>query len=722
MPNSDSSGGIYSPLPQTTLTDSESEEELLRRTTITVRRISERTIGGSSGSSGSGRGRGGRGVPTAIMMNGMKGGRPVAELRPAAAASGTENGGATLYNGGYPPSPSDVEDASGVFHADNVAILHEAGAIPDRKMSFPRKCCFVASLVLCVLAVVGFLWIIPCSDELSCPARAERVKTQNWIRNYEKIELKGVINVVEGVHGKSKNLVFMYRGDKLFPEFDESYRRRNGIISLVGSSGKVAWYDQMINEPKSIDCTLLDADRSGAPDCLVLDEYGQLECIDPLSGEWLWHAEGYNKRSNSGTRQNDMLDFPLLIPDVDGDKVHDLLFVTSSSETKHNRLVMISGRKGVTIGDAYAVKECLYVHKLMLDEELNVKFNCVKEKSEQQKAKSLPELYKLIHRRALDMRVVRRMPTDLPQHKFFGQRRNTEKQRTITNVGGKQLVVENRGKCPENCSTSVLLTEESTGELLWNVSGRQLYGMQPVRLSFSSFGADNRSTMYGFVIKFWEWSQRDPDNRSSRFRRALTSWRRHPEDDGRQRFVHQQPWIGPPGLDAISKTSSSARGQNQSSSSSSSSSSGRTNYRSRMRFLKETIKLIVFNSTYIKIENTSQSNVIQFCREMVNGDPADVLCQPDLNYQENSLLIADLDDDGSQELVSYYSTFVKTVTTEGDAMGAGVGGGQGATMKLKTFVQLLRLESELPKLYTSTVGQVPTGQDGATTTGSSKHR
>ncbi|XP_053676107.1 uncharacterized protein LOC128726329 isoform X2 [Anopheles nili] len=624
------------------------------------------------------------------MMNGLKG-RPVAELR---TTSGAENGGATLYNSGYPPSPSDVEDVSGVFHADNVAILHEAGSIPDRKMSLPRKCCFVASLVVCFLALVVFLWIIPCSDELSCPARAERVKTQNWIRNYEKIELKGVINVVEGVHGKSKNLVFMYRGDKLFPEFDESYRRRNGIISLVGSSGKVAWYDQMINEPKSIDCTLLDADRSGAPDCLVLDEYGQLECIDPLSGEWLWHAEGYNKRSNAG-RQSDMLDFPLLIPDVDGDGVHDLLFVTSSSETKHNRLVMISGRKGVMIGDSYAVKECLYVHKLMLDEELNVKFNCVKEKSEQQKAKSLPELYKLIHRKALDMRVVRRMPTDLPQHKFYGQRRNTEKQRTITNVGGKQLVVENRGKCPENCSTSVLMTEEATGEVLWNVSGRQLYGMQPVRLTFTSFGADNRSTMYGFVIKFWEWSQRDPDNRSTRFRRAVHALK----DDVSQRFVHQRAWIGPPGLDAISKTSSSARGQNQTTAPSRPTGV----FRTRMRFLKETIKLIVFNASYTKIENTSQSNVIQFCREAVNGDTTEALCQPDLNYQENSLLIADLDDDGSQELVSYYSTFVKTATNEADGMGAGVGVGPGATMKLKTYVQLLRLESELPKLYSPSV-------------------
>ncbi|XP_052860113.1 uncharacterized protein LOC128267341 [Anopheles cruzii] len=672
MPNSDSSGGIYSPIPQA-VSGSESEEELLR-----VLRAADK-------------------VTVPIMLNGigMKDER--------------ENGGA----GCYPPSPSDVEEASGVFHADNVAILNEAGPIPDHKMSTPRKCCFIASLAVCCLSLVTFLWIIPCSDDLSCPARSERVKTQNWIRNYEKIELKGVINVVEGVHGKSKNLVFMYRGDKLYPDLDDSYHRRNGIISLVGSSGKVAWYDQMVHEPKSIDCSLLDADRSGSPDCLVLDEYGQLECIDPLSGEWLWRAEGYNKRSPGVGRQADMLDFPLLIPDVDGDGVNELLFVTSSSEIRHNRLVMISGRKGITIGDSYAVKECLYVHKLTLDG-LNVKFNCVRDKSEQQKAKSLPELYKLIHRKALDMRIVRRMPNGLPQHKFFGQRRNTEKQRTITNVGGKQLVVENRGRCPENCSTSVLLTEESTGEVLWNVSGRQLYGMQPVRLTFANFGADNRSTVYGFVLKFWEWSQRDPDNRSSRFRRTVLGMAPSLNRFGHQ-LVHQQPWIGPPGLDAISKTS--ARGQNQSSSPPSSHSTNGHRYqasgafRNRMRFLKETVKLIVFNSTDIKIENTSQSNVIQFCREPINSGDAseEMFCQPDLNYQENSLLIADLDGDGSQELVSYYSTFVKTVIGESDGMGIGIGGGPGVTMKLKTFVQLLRLESELPKLYATMTQESPSG-------------
>ncbi|XP_062549593.1 uncharacterized protein LOC134214198 isoform X2 [Armigeres subalbatus] len=654
MPNSDSSGGIYSPIPQTTITDSESEEDLLQRhhyhlTAVPAHHQHPHRVAAAVHHHPNG-GRFGRG-----------------------GADGTAISN-SLYNG--LASPSDVEDAHGVFHGDNVAILHETGSLSiERKMSFPRKCCFVASLAVCFLSLVVFLWVIPCSDDMACPAKAERIMTQNWIRNYEKIELKGVINAVDGVRGKSKNLIFMYRGDKLFPEFASSFKMRNGIISLVGSTGKVAWYDQMVNEPKSIDCTLIDADLNGSPDCLVMDEYGQLECINPLSGQWIWHSPIYDQKSI--LKQNDLLDFPLVIPDVDGDGVKDLFFITSYGETKHNKLVMISGRKGELIGDSHILKECIYVHKLMIDSEYNVMFNCVKEKSEQQRSKPLEELYMQIKHKALDMRKISKK-VDLPQHKFFGQRKNTEKQRTIDAVGGKQLVIENRGKCPENCSTTVLLTEESNGKVLWNASGKQLYGMQPVRLSFSNVGKENPSAINGFVLKFWEWSQEEPDNRSSRDKRSS----KEEHNLFSHLLVKKQSWVLPDQNTDTDQTAKVRRSVNQT--------LRPGTYKTRMRYLKEIVKLIVFNSTDIKIENTSQSNIIQYCRENVK-DKTDVVCQPDLNYQENSLLIADLDDDGSQELVSYYSTFVKADSETGERSG----------IKLKTFVQLLRLQSELPKLYNS---------------------
>lgn len=185
--------------------------------------------------------------------------------------------------------------------ADNVAILgrtsrsgsnagrrlHEQFAVSGARppMSARRRCLFVASIALCVLTVVVFVWVVPCSDGSgggTCPARAERPRTQNWMRHYEGLELKGAINVVRGVRGRSNNLVFMYRGERLLGSGGGP--KRNGIIALVGSTGAVSWYDEIVNEPSVIDCSLIDADCNGVRDCLVLDEYGELGCIDPVSG------------------------------------------------------------------------------------------------------------------------------------------------------------------------------------------------------------------------------------------------------------------------------------------------------------------------------------------------------------------------------------------------------------------------------------------------------
>lgn len=96
--------------------------------------------------------------------------------------------------------------------ADNVAILN-TNLKKLQPMSKSRKLCFGASIFVCVVTVILFVWVIPCSDEHSCPAQSERTQTHNWLRSYERVELKGAINVVHGLRGRSMNLVFMYRGE-----------------------------------------------------------------------------------------------------------------------------------------------------------------------------------------------------------------------------------------------------------------------------------------------------------------------------------------------------------------------------------------------------------------------------------------------------------------------------------------------------------------------------
>jgi hypothetical protein len=38
-------------------------------------------------------------------------------------------------------------------------------------MSPLRKACFLGSIFLCIFTIVGFLWLLPCDLEASCPRR-----------------------------------------------------------------------------------------------------------------------------------------------------------------------------------------------------------------------------------------------------------------------------------------------------------------------------------------------------------------------------------------------------------------------------------------------------------------------------------------------------------------------------------------------------------------------
>lgn len=558
--------------------------------------------------------------------------------------------------------------------ADNVAILN-THLKKTQPMSKLRKACFIVSICICVLTVVSFVWILPCSEIQSCPAKSERIHTHNWLRNYERVELKGTINVVPGIRGRSKNLVFMYRRNSFFKNDDQSSSsavKQNGIISLIGSSGQVAWYDELTNEPSIIDCNLIDADSNGDTDCLVIDEFGEMSCINPISGQWIWHV--------SETNIPGKLNFPLVVPDVNRDGVKDLLIACTvqglSKNHTHNALKLISGSSGKQIGRSYIIKKCSYIHRFQIDAQLKISFNCIVNETDIRITSSVQDIYMQATGQNINL-PENDIDIENNQHKFYGQRKDTLRQRNIYAVNEKQLIVENYGVCPDSCNVTVTLLEEQKGKpkILRNFNGTRMYGMVPARLSFNNSQDPLKSPVHGFVIKFWEWSVNETDKHSTSHVDNSTDFNRFDYVLRKKRSWDTLNVNADHRENSITSMKSKVKSIN-------SKDKFNVEVESRIRIIKETIVLIIFNSSDIRIENTSQSNIVQFCRT----DGRNEICQPDLNYQENSVLIADLDQDGSQELVSYYSTFAESENSSGK-------------WKLMTYVQLLRLESELPKLY-----------------------
>lgn len=641
-------------------------------------------------------------------------------------------------------------------NADNVAILgnhtEDAKRLP---MSTKRRCCFIASLLLCLFAVVGFVWLIPCGNADgtgACPAPVDRVKTHNWLNNYTKIELRGGVNVVAGLRAWENNLVFLYRGDGFFPEFRPNNHKRNGIISLIGNSGAVAWYDETVDEPVAIDCTLLDVDNNGKPDCLVIDEYGELGVINSASGQWHWRFMEHS------SRKLDAYDFPLILPDLDGDNVLDILLISSISleqRTKtfvqqqqlpgsagavqleaRNVLRLLSGRRGEPIGDGFRLHDCTQLSRLQLESSSagtaisSVSYSCWRNNTELHRSKTLAELYALITNKSIVGQ--RLLPASkIAQHRHHGQRKDMDAQRNVYSLSGRELIVENRGKCPD-CNVTLVLTETRDGRriTLRNFTNNGMYGMVPAQWHFKN----TKSKMSGFVMKFWKWhgaarpqpvpqspsssgnnkrvdktsnytnssgissskhqnavkekdkpkdkdedksyskaAQKKQQQQQQRLKRgSLLSHEFPAEREEFDNFEHLLPIQKRETFNVPAKNRSKANAEQA---------QMLKNY--KMQMITETVILVLFIGADTRIENTSQSNIVQFCR----NDRNEMICQPDLINQENSMLIADLDMDGSQELVSYMSTFVPADEDPEN------------NWKLVSYVRLLRLQSELPAYY-----------------------
>lgn len=199
-------------------------------------------------------------------------------------------------------------------------------------------------------------------------------------------------------------------------------------------------------------------------------------------------------------------------------------------------------------------------------------------------------------------------------------------------LNDRKLIITNEGVCP-NCNVSVLLIDETTKKDILNWSFVNTYVMTPKTFSFGA-SQDNMSLLKGhvngFILKSWQWTGQAKNILKSKILRNNT-----------------------PVLNAT------------------------------VRIIKERIVLLTFNETNLHIINASSNEVNQIC---LSGNKNELIeCQPDLDNQNDSMLITDLNVDNSLELVSYSSTFEYHLNVN--------------EWRLVSNVKLIRLEAELPKLY-----------------------
>ncbi|CAH4032709.1 unnamed protein product [Pieris brassicae] len=492
---------------------------------------------------------------------------------------------------------------------DNVSFLQSD---VSNKMSFPRRCAFIASILFCLFTVIIFLWGIPCSDVGSCTNNEWHDKSTNWELPYDEIELSGAVQVVDGAIPKTKNLIFIYRGNHM-KDNKNNNDNVNGVLLIVGNTGKVGWYTRETRIPMEINCNLLDVNKDKQKDCIVSGTEGLLAALNPLSGTYYWYIHKQGKVFSNIVS----IDFPIIIKDMDKDKVTDLATVaTVYPSLNHNSLLIISGATGNIIGDPMTIENCLSVK--LLSETGNITYICKNGSSEAVRQIIYPELYKKLFK--LD-----HVTNDTSSGSFSSKKINLSLKKSIGNTkqiftnGPGKLIVENYGDCPTTCK--------------WN-SAHLAKG----------------------ALKFDE----------IRYN-VLNSSPKNPYD-----IFYHRPTVNIESISSFIKYDNFVAHD-----------------------ISERIVLVAFDKlqTYIHV-NVSQTDILQICvRGQMNSNAPLPTCQPDLEYQERSLTIADLDGDQSHELISYYSTFVApdTYDTKNER-------GYNS-WHLTSTVRVIRLETELPKLF-----------------------
>ncbi|XP_045526674.1 protein FAM234A [Pieris brassicae] len=369
---------------------------------------------------------------------------------------------------------------------DNVSFLQSD---VSNKMSFPRRCAFIASILFCLFTVIIFLWGIPCSDVGSCTNNEWHDKSTNWELPYDEIELSGAVQVVDGAIPKTKNLIFIYRGNHM-KDNKNNNDNVNGVLLIVGNTGKVGWYTRETRIPMEINCNLLDVNKDKQKDCIVSGTEGLLAALNPLSGTYYWYIHKQGKVFSNIVS----IDFPIIIKDMDKDKVTDLATVaTVYPSLNHNSLLIISGATGNIIGDPMTIENCLSVK--LLSETGNITYICKNGSSEAVRQIIYPELYKKLFK--LD-----HVTNDTSSGSFSTKKINLSLKKSIGNTkqiftnGPGKLIVENYGDCPTTCKVNLklLLERNGTTNVTWDYTANHVFAMKPSYFAFPN-------SIRGFVLK-----------------------------------------------------------------------------------------------------------------------------------------------------------------------------------------------------------------------------
>ncbi|XP_011704519.1 PREDICTED: uncharacterized protein LOC105459876 [Wasmannia auropunctata] len=383
-------------------------------------------------------------------------------------------------------------------YRDDIPIMVIEGSEQDnfwkRKDISPiRRFCLFVSILICIITIVIFLYVLPCDSSMICSPIIEPHSSVSWDKTLQDVEIYGPITVVPG---SPYNLIFLLHGEqyKRNDTKDEVIHQRQipseggGVISMQGNNGLPLWLVPLKQLPIIIDCTSIDIDQSGKPDCIVVGEEGLLISIEPIAGTIHW---------SSTIRTVPKL--PVIIPDIDTDNIEDLLSITIDDKSISS-LVFLSGKTGQLL-ERYSINNCIFIDIYNLVSNGTISYNCYDDNAKY--VTRFMSLKRLFHNLKITQ-IHKKFSESAALPRLFEIIKPYEDEYSWRPTSYHHLTIENEGVCPgQFCHTNINLTlQRLTNEpiTLWDHVSSNTFASKPVFLITS-----NKSYTFGFAIKFWQW-------------------------------------------------------------------------------------------------------------------------------------------------------------------------------------------------------------------------
>ncbi|XP_066587890.1 uncharacterized protein [Prorops nasuta] len=386
------------------------------------------------------------------------------------------------------------------YYRDDAPVLLMDGNTAEndlwqkKDMSPLRRFCLVFSILLCIVTIIGFLYVLPCDDSLVCPTNSISQKSSiSWEESLQNVELQGPISIIPDF---PYNLIFLVLGQKFKNNPTSLVDRQfmssegSGVISMQGTSGKFLWKALLKRSPTAIDCVTLDTDKSGKPDCIVVGEKGLLDSIQPTAGTINWSSKFQT-----------FPQLPIILPDVDSDGVEDLLSVDIKNKDLPY-LVILSGASGALLGEFHINTTCSDINIYNLITKDVVTFSC-HDVDGKNVERSL-SLKGILYKTGLLKNQRKRVLSKNGNVRTFETKKISEDTTLWKLTPYHYLSVINEGSCPgEACRVYANLTlRNSTNQsLIWNSDKLNTIASKPVPLKTLK-----QPYTAGFAIKFWQWN------------------------------------------------------------------------------------------------------------------------------------------------------------------------------------------------------------------------